>query len=131
MADLAKEMADLKLELEEEKKTIKEQDVQIKKANSENEKMTKEFADFKTEALKEIEAAQKAAVVIISDKVIEHDGKKYEFTISEFGVIGVKGRIKSSDIIKEPAKHKELLDKLIEMKSGILKELVIEKSEEN
>ena len=131
MADLAKEMADLKLELDAAKKTIKEQDVQIKKANSENEKMTKEFADFKTEALKEIEAAQKAAVVIISDKVIEHDGKKYEFTISEFGVIGVKGRIKSSDIIKEPAKHKELLDKLIEMKSGILKELVIEKSEEN
>lgn len=131
MADLAKEMADLKLELDAAKKTIKEQDVQIKKANSENEKMTKEFADFKTEVLKEIEAAQKAAVVIISDKVIEHDGKKYEFTISEFGVIGVKGRIKSSDIIKEPAKHKELLDKLIEMKSGILKELVIEKSEEN
>lgn len=128
---LEQELAIAKQQLDASKKLIKEKDEALKTSKDDNKALQKEFNAFKAQAVKEIEAAQKANVVIISDKVIEHDGKKFEFTMNEFGVIGEKGRFKSSDIIKDPVKHKDLLDKLIKMKSGILKELVVEAPEEN
>lgn len=120
---IEEELAAAKKELAAAKQIIEEKD-------QANKDLQKEFDDFKAQAIEEIKAAQENAITIISDKVVEIDGKKYEFTQKTFGVIGEKGKFNVNDIVKEPAKYSALLSKLVKIKSSIIKELVAPAADE-
>lgn len=120
--NLEKELAAAREELAAAKKLLQE-------ASDAHDALSKEFEEFKLQAIEEIKAAKANSVTVISDKVVEHDGKKYEFTINTFSVIGVKGKFHANDIVKAPEQHAALIAKLVEMNSSVLKELVADATE--
>lgn len=120
--NLEKELAAAREELAAAKKLLQE-------ASDAHDALSKEFEEFKLQAIEEIKAAKANSVTVISDKVVEHGGKKYEFTINTFSVIGVKGKFHAKDIVKAPEQHAALIEKLVEMNSSVLKELVADATE--
>lgn len=120
--NLEKELAAAREELAAAKKLLQE-------ASDAKDALSKEFEEFKLQAIEEIKAAKANSVTVISDKVVEHGGKKYEFTINTFSVIGVKGKFHAKDIVKAPEQHAALIEKLVEMNSSVLKELVADATE--
>lgn len=120
--NIDQQLAAAKEELAAAKKIIQEQQDAF-------DALTDEFEEFKEQAIAEIKAAKANSITVISDKVVEHGGKKYEFTINTFSVIGVKGKFHAKDIVKAPEQHAELIAKLVEMNSSVLKELVADATE--
>lgn len=112
--DLEKEIAALKKELSVAKKQL--------------EQKTDELEAFKKSAKAEIEAIKAENIVIVKGNVVEHEGKKYEFKIARFAVLGFKGSFKAEDIAKNPDQdeNRKIIAKLVDSKSSIIAEIIAE-----
>ena len=80
-------------QLEAAKNDLAASNERADKAETALQKLQAEFDEFKLQSEKLIKDAQAGKIVVISDKVVEFEGKKYEFTQTKFGMIGEKGRI--------------------------------------